>query len=320
MRALAIEFVLGLAIAACGGPSGPSSAPVPAATAPATPPATAGDLEVAVVNGHAIWGSCVAAQAQVIAAQAPAAGPDQLRRAALDQCVAFELLAQAAEARGLAAAPEVAPAARAAAVDRLVATEFEQRYRTPDDLKPAVDQVMQRNAWRMHILELRASTYARFDVPKGAPPDVDAKAHALADRLAAELAGQTGLFGVDLADAAKRIAAGSDVKLDVSDVRPTHQDDLVVPYSKALYGLPAIGRSSAATRTDWGWDVIVWTGGVEAKEHTREEIVGEMFPELRRRQFQLWVTQIVKQLGVHIEIDQAQVARLDTADAPGGSP
>ena len=319
MRCLGIVLVLGLAIAACGGSPGPAPAPAPALTTIATPRATADDLEVAVVNGHAVWGSCVAAQAQVIAAQAPAAhvpGPDQLRRAALDQCIAFELLAQAADARGRAAAPEVAPAARAAAVDRLVATDFEQRYRTPDDLAPAVDQLMQRNAWRMHILQLRASTYARFVVPKGAPPDVDARAHALADRLAAELADQTGLFGVDVTDAARRIAAGSDVKLDTADVRPTHQDDLVVPYARALYALPEIGRSSPATRTDWGWDVVVWTGGVEAAEHTREELVAEMFPELRRRQFRIWANQIMKQLGVHVEVDQAQLAALDAGEGP----
>jgi hypothetical protein len=305
---------LALVIAACGGSSGPA-APPPAPRVIATPPASADDLEVARVNGHPVWGSCVAAQAAVIAAGKPLP-PDPLRAAALDQCIAFELLAQAADARGLTAAPEVGPAARAAAVDRLIATEFEQRYHSPADLKPAVDAVMQRNAWRMHILQLRASSYARFVVAKGAPPDTDARAHALADRLAAELAGQTGLFGVDLSDAATRIAAGSDVKLDTADVRPMHHDDLVASYAKALYGLPEIGRSSPATRTDWGWDVIVWTGGVEAKERTRDDVVADLFPEIRRHQFQLWVTQIVKQLGVHIEIDQAQVAKLDTQEAP----
>jgi hypothetical protein len=283
----------------------------------ATPPLTAADLPVATVNGRTVWSSCVTAQAEAITAEAGAApAPEPLRRAALDQCIAFELLAQAAEARGLAAAPEVATAVRTAAVNRLVATDFEQRYRTPDDLKGPVDSVMKRNEWRMHIGQLRASTFARFLVPKEAPPEVDARAHALADKLAAELAGQTGLYGVHLSEAAARIAAGSDIKLDTSDVRPSPPDTLVAPYANALYAIPAIGQSSPAVRTQWGWDVVVWTGGIEAKERTRDEVVAEIFPELRRRQFQIWVTQLGKQLGLHIEVDQAAVAQLDTVSTP----
>jgi hypothetical protein len=293
-----------LAIAACGGSSGPAPAP-PAAAVIATPRLTDGDVEVARVNGRPVWSSCVATQA--------AAGADieGVRRDALDQCIAFELLAQAAEARGLAAAREVGDAVRAAAVNRLVETDFERRYRTPADLKQPIDIVMKRHEWRMHILELRASTFARFIVPTGAPPEVDAHAHALADRLAAELAGQSGLFNVHLTEAAQRLAAGTDIKLDTADVRPTHQDDLVEPYAKALYALPEIGRTSSPVRTQWGWDVVLWTGGVEAAEHSRDEIVAELFPEVRRQQFQLWVTQLGKQLGVRIEIDPATVAKLD---------
>jgi hypothetical protein len=309
--------VLALALAAsCSSPEPAAPPSIAAPAVIATPPASPDDLEVARVNGRAVWGSCVAAQAVAIARGSPGEAPDQLRAAGLDQCIAFELLAQTAEARGLAADPQVVPAIRAAAVDRLVATEFEQRYRTPADLEQAVDLVMQRNEWRMHILQLRASSYARFVVPKGAPPEVDAAAHALATQLAARLAGQTGLFGVNLKDAATQIAAGSSVVLETSEVRPMHQDDLVEPYSKALYGIPAVGQSAPPARTQWGWDVVVWTGGVEAVERTRDEVVAEVFPELRRRQFLVWVTQLGKQLGLHIEVDQAAVAKLDSAGPP----
>jgi len=175
---------------------------------------------------------------------------------------------------------------------------------------------MKRNEWRMHIVQLRGSTFARFLVPKDAPAELDARAHALADRLAAELAGQTGLYGVHLTDAARRIAAGGDIKLDTSDVKPMHRDDLVEPYARALYGISEIGRIAPAVRTEWGWDVVLWTGGIEPRERSRDELVAEMFPELRRRQFQLWVTQIARQLGVHIEVDQDTAAKLDTGDAP----
>ena len=311
----AMVAAVGLAIA-CGSSSPPPRA-APAVIA--TPPLTGDDVEVARVNGRPVWSSCVVVQARAITGAAQRVARD-LRVDALQQCIAFELLAQTAEARGVAQLPEVRDAVRSAAVNRLVETDFEQRYRTPDDLAAAVDTVMKRNEWRMHILELRASTFARFIVPDKAPAELDARARALADQLAAELAGQTGLYGVHLTEAARRIAAGSDVKLETADVKPTHRDDLVEPYARALYAIPEVGRIGPVVRTQWGWDVVLWTGGVEPRERTRDEVVGEMFPDLRRHQFQLWVTQLAKQLGVHVEVDQATAARLDTAEAPGDAP
>lgn len=305
MRALI--FML---LAACGG----SSAPVPTAAAPAvvaTPQLVAGDDAVAQVNGRTVWASCVTTQAAGLAGTLA-----ERRAAALDQCVAFELLAQAAEARGLAAAPEVTEATRSALVNRLVETDFEQRYRGPTDLQQAIDAVMAKNEWRLHVLELRASTFARFIVPEHAPGEVDAAAHALADKLAAELTGQAGLYNVHLTEAAARIDEGTNIKLDHADVRPTHHDELVDAYAKALYAIPAVGQTSQAFRTKWGWDVVLWTGGIEAKERTRDEVVVEMFPELRRRQFQIWAGQIAKKLGVHIEVNQATLEQLDSGDDP----
>jgi HPt (histidine-containing phosphotransfer) domain-containing protein len=309
--AIVVAVSLAAAVAACGGAAAP---PPPSVATPgigATPPRSPDDLAVATVNGHPVWASCVAAQAAAIAT------PElDRRRAALDRCIAFELLAQAADARGLAGAAEVVEVRRTAAVNRLVETEFEQRYRTPADLPQALELVVKRNEWRMHIVQLRASTFARFAVTNDAPPAIDAAAHALADQLAAELAGETGLFPSHLTDAARRIAATGAIKLETADVKPTHQDDLVTPYATALYAIPAVGQVSPAIRTQWGWDVVLWTGGVEPRERTRDDLAAEAFPEVRRRQFQLWVTQLVKRLGVHITIDQAAVAALDRSDAP----
>lgn len=290
--------------------SSPAPAPRAAPVVIATPALTAGDFAVATVNQHPVWASCVATQAAGLTGSEA-----DRRRAALAQCEAFELLAQEAEQRGLADAPEVREAARAAQVNRLVELDFEQRYQTPADLKRPIDLVMSKNEWRMHILELRASTYARFIVPDKAPADVDARAHALADRLAAELAGQTGLYNVHLTEAAQRLAQGSDIKIESLDVKPMHQDDLVDEYARALYGIPEVGQTSRAVRTKWGWDVVLWTGGVTAKERTRDEVVADLFPEIRRRQFQLWVTQISRSLGVKIDIDQANVAAMDSEDS-----
>jgi hypothetical protein len=313
--ALALALALAPGIAAGCGSSGSGAGPAPAAAAArvlATPPRTAGDAPIARVNGRTVWASCVVAQAPAIAA-----GSDGERRAAaLDQCIAFELLAQAAEARGLAAAPEVAQAVRGAEVNRLVETEFEQPHRRPADLAPQLDAVMSNSPWLLHMPELRDSTYARFVVPRGAPAAVEARARELADRLAAELAGQTGLFGVHLSDAARRIAQGSGAELDTTAFRPAARDQLVDAYAAALFAIPEIGRASPAFRTPWGWDVVVWTGGSPARERSRDEVAAELFPELRRRQFQRWVTQLARQRGIAIRIEQGELARLD---AEGGS-
>jgi len=313
-RALVSAPALAAAIAAggcrsSGSGAGPSTA---APSAIATPALTADDAPVAQVNGRTVWASCVAAQARAIAA-----GSDAERRtAAREQCIAFELLAQAAEARGAATAPEVADATRRAEVNRLVETEFERRYRTPADLGPMLDQVTKAAAAGMHVPEQRSSTFARFVVPKDAPADVDARAHMLAERLAGELRGQTGLFGVHLIEAAQRIAADTGIQLDTADFRPARRDDLVDAYAAALYGIADVGRSSPAFRSPWGWDVVLWTGGVAAQERSRDAVIAELFPELRRRQFLRWVNQVGKQLGVHIDVHDAAVARLDTETVP----
>ena len=302
------------AAAGCGS-SGSGAGPAPAPAAPsaiATPPRTPDDAPVARVNGRTVWASCVAVQAGAIAA-----GSDRERRAAaLEQCIAFELLAQAADARGLAAAPEVVEAARSAEVNRLVETEFEQRTRGPADLAPQLDAVLNASPWLLRVPELRDSTYARFVVPKDAPAAVEARAHALADQLAAALADQTGLFGVHLSDAARRIAQGSGAQLETLEFRPASREQLEGAYAAALFAIPEIGRASPAFRTPWGWDVVVWTGGSPARTRSRDDAAAELFPELRRRQFQRWVTQLARQRGIAIKIEQGELTRLD---AEGGS-
>lgn len=296
--------VLILLVAACGDASPPTTRPAGAAISLVAPRANEADVIVAEVDGRPVWGSCVSTQA---ARGAPT------REAALAECVDFELLAQAAEKRGLAADPEAVEAMRTAMVSQLVAKEFEDRYQQPTDLGARLDKVLAENAWRMHRPELRASTYVRIDVPEKASPDVDARARALAETIAAALATESGLMGSHVVAIADRLAAGTGFTVAHEDVSPSVRTSLEPGYAGALFTIPEVGKTSGPVRTPWGWDVILWSGGLTALERTREDLAAEIFPDLRRSMFTVWVNQIVKDLGVKIAIDPQQVARLDEA-------
>ena len=286
--------------AACGGGSSPSEEVPQQRTVTSisaiAPREGTDDLEVAQVNGRPVWGSCVSAQMSRGA---------KTRAAALDECIQFELMAQVAEQRGLAGDPTVIEATRRELVSREIAVDFEAKTEKPADLGERMTKWLTQNAWRMHRPDLRASSYARVNVPKDASPEVEATAKALAVNIAAELAGQAGLFPAELGATAERLGKGTGLPLDIQDVKASARSSLDGPYADALYAVPEVGRITGPVRTHWGWDVILWNGGLPPKESTQEEIAAEVFPELRRAAFQYWVNDLVKQLGLKIEVDTA---------------
>jgi len=297
--------------AACGGASSPPES-ASAAISLIAPGAGADDLVVATINGRPVWGSCVATQA---------ARGKLDRAAALQQCIAFELLAQTAEARGLDRDSEVVDAARTAMVSQLVGKAFDDVYKTPSDLGDQFQKIVEKNKWRMHRPEYRASTFVRVVVPDGSPPAVDDAAHALADKIAAALADKTGLFGIDLVETAQRIARDNNGHVDYSDYPPTDPYRLNKAYGDALYAIPEVGRISPVTRTKWGWDIVLWTGGITKRDITRDELADEMFPDIRRSYFNVWVGEIAHDRGIVIKTDEAAIGKLaeDAPDAGAGS-
>ena len=300
--------VLALVCACGGGPSGSPPGPTTPQISLIAPPAAADDVVVAQVNGRPVWGSCVAAQARRGAGS---------RQAALEQCIAFELLAQTAEHRGEATDREVIEATRTAMVSQLIATQFEDKYQTPADLGHRFDAMIDKNLWRMHRPELRGSAYARLVIAKDAPAEAEQHAHAVADAIYAALANESGLLGAHLADTAKQLAARDHVPacenaittncLMVSDVPTNAHDAFEKPYADALFAIPEIGRVSPPVRTSRGWDVIVWTDALPPKESTRDELAAEAFPELRRTLFATWVNDLIKSGGHTIAVDPGQL-------------
>ncbi|MBA3451471.1 MAG: hypothetical protein H0T42_00075 [Deltaproteobacteria bacterium] len=298
-----LTSVIVVAVSACGG----SPSTEPASTGPAAsiiaPRASEADLVVAQVDGRPVWGSCVSEQA---------ARGARDRAEALEQCIAFELLAQAAEKRGLAADASVAESARTAMVSELIEAEFEARYQTPQALGATLDAVLNKNAWRMHRPDLRASAYVRAVVPPSSGPEIEARAKQLADAIATELAGESGLFLAHVRAAADRLAKDTGIEIHSEAVPQTQKTGAYeLPYLEALFSIPEIGRVSKPARTKRGWDVVLWSDGLPPKESTREELAQEVFPDLRRAQFTVWINQLIKTSGTKIELDQDTVSRLD---------
>ncbi len=297
-----------ITLAGCGG--SPATPPVDEVPVVLTAPAAGSDdFVVASVNGRPVWSSCITAQAAVADGEVA-----QRRDRALHECVDFELLAQAAEARGLARDPSVATAHHTELVSRLIARDFEDVYKTPADLKGAFDAVIAQNAALQHQPEFRASAYVRVKIPDHPSPEVDAQAHALADRIAAAVADRTGLFAVDLFAVGDAFAKDSALPILHADTNFSAAARLVPSYGAALFALPEVGRTSAAVRVvvpnhpeDGGYEVILWTDVVPAKDLTHEQLVTELFPEARRRYFTRWVDQIARDLHVEVTLDLTQL-------------
>ena len=215
--------------------------------------------------------------------------------------VAFELLAQEAARRGLGTAPEVAEARTRAAVSALVEQEVERKIQTPADLPDSLTRrLLERNRWRLHRVEYRASFFVRFPVAKGEPREgpADRAARANAERVAQALAGERGLFAHHVRQRARELIGAA--TMEDGTVELSDPPRLVPAYSDALFALPELGRTSGAVRTDWGWDIILWTGVLPARDITPDELALELFPELRQMYFVAWSRSIGKSTKVEV--------------------
>jgi hypothetical protein len=286
-----------IVLAACGS----QTTPVPSPTGPAAAmqeKAAPDDVVVAMVNGKPVYGSCVTAQS----ARAKS------RQDALDQCVAFELMAQEADARGIASDHEVAAATRTALVNQLVALDYEDKYTKPADFGATWNQLYAKNKIRYDHPEYRGSAYVRIDLPEGA---VDENAHAIINEVAAALKDEKGLLPPQFKDLAERVA-GARAKLSYAIVPPyTHISTLELTYADALFAIPEVGRTSPPVRTSWGWDVVLFFDVIPEEHPPQDKIVAEMLPEVKRAFFPTWTNQVIQRLGVKIEVVEKNLPLLE---------
>lgn len=289
-------WVIMLAAAACG--SG-AEAPRPPSKPPAAfePTPAAGDVVVARVNGRPVWGACVRGQA------AHAAD----KQAALQQCIDFELLAQAAER--FATDPDVVLATHTAMVSQLVGVDYEDAYQHPEDFGGNWQRLVGQNLFRVRHEEYRASAYVRVPVGSGAPPAADAAAHAVAQRVADGLAAATGIVGPELYDLAQPLAGAT--RLDHQIVDAMRVGALDPPYAQALFAIPDIGRTAGPVRTKWGWDVIAYIDDVPAASPSDADVTAQLLPDVKRGFFSLWVERIRRSLGLNVQYFEANIAQLE---------
>jgi hypothetical protein len=301
------------ALAACG--HGSSTPPEPVRHEPPTTseaqPAGADDLVVARVDGRPVYGSCVAAQARAL-------GLDV--RAALDQCVRFELLAGAAEAGGYRNDPEVAETWRREMVRALIEKDL-GAIQSIDELPPElVRPMLERAAAQIHRPEIRIAHYTRATVPKktpeGAPEDLAAKA--VADRIYAELSTRDGILPDELHETGTRLGAGTGVT--IANSRETYAAAAFdVPTIKkanpafrdALFAIPSLGHVSPPTRTAWGWDIVLWWDVWPPTDQS-----AQFFTTVRERYFAIWAKKIASAAGVTPAINETLLVEISKGEAP----
>jgi hypothetical protein len=274
--------------------------------------ASAGDSVVAHVEGRPVMASCVAAQA---------AHDHVSADAALAQCIDFELLARAAERAGKATDHEVVLATKTALASRAVELGYEDVFAKPSDFGSAWAKATDRTSkqsplWQFEHDEYRASTYVRIPVPDGASADVDAAAHALADRIADAVKEERGMYGADFVARAKQITPLEGCTREATkpcwqDVTPYREIALDNGYAAALFKLPEVGRASRAVRSKWGWDVIVLTDIVPAATPSEAELEADLLPIVRRGYFVNWVASLAHAMSIHVDVAPDTDARLE---------
>jgi len=313
--------VLALALAGCRG-TPPAAPPAPTALGAELidPGAGSGDVIVATVDGRPVWGSCVTGHVH-----ARGVSVDQ----ALNDCVELELLAAEAVKRGLAARGDTQRELRAALVDGYVGKEFEDKFTTPAQLPAGlVESSVRHNAYELDRPEERTVVYARAkygaDMKAPAPPEgspTDLEAHAFADEIYAQVATATDLFPEDLFAAARRIAGTRRFHLGDKPFTTPREGYAARAFAEATFAIPAIGQVSPPTRTKWGWDVILLIDIHPPHKRTREELVAEMFPGLRRGYFdQVWTAELEKHHAITEDPDQLAEPGEEPVDDPAADP
>lgn len=252
------------------------------------------DIVVAQVNDVPIWRSCVAH-----------IGGDV--KQALNECIGFELLSQAAAGR--TADPRQTRAGKAILANAMMDI-YDQRITAATHLPASTVERVIKDERQLHPRnfahpEIRYSYYVRVRVPKLAVPGgpEDSAAKALADRIFGVLSKRRGWFGREFLEAGIA-AAGTDHGLTVdapsSIAYGSRYGSLVESYASAMFAIPEVGSISPPTKviladrgrnaTDYnGWDIILLADVMPENTISEAQTAESVFPAARRAYFPEWM-------------------------------
>jgi hypothetical protein len=302
------------------GCDGTTTPPISPAAGPVEE-ATTGRVVVAEVNGHPVFIDCVEARAR-----ANALSPQQ----ALEECIDFELLAQAAEAGGYAAHPAARETRRRESARALIDQVFEREHQDPADIPRAALETL----WarppvhtRFNHPEYRFVYFARAQfAAKHADADKDARARAAMDELFRRARGKTLDSRFDFFELAEQIASEYPDASVLIERRPynTPLKGRANPaFAEAAFAIPERGKVSPPTRTPWGWDVIYLAKIEPLARATLDEVEAEIreiaFAGWRRQQFLTWSNALMNQHDISIDARLVEQLAREGELAEGGA-
>jgi len=239
-----------------------------------------GRAAVATVNGVPIYEDCVKMQAAALGIDA---------RAALEQCVEFALLAQAAAPR-YANDRDVREARRREAVRALLRKDFEPSSDDPSDIP---EPWVRDNLWSNRKIkigydhpEYRVATFALAKFKPIGPKRILTPAHDAEMRKLAEEwdAALPRMVDLDTFQTITKKVAG-DRPFDFVDAYNTPlRGRSVNEFADGLFSLEKIGQRTGVVRSDYGYFIIVLREILPAKHLTLEEAL----PDLREKIYDQW--------------------------------
>lgn len=270
----------------------------PSSPAVALEASAGGGAVVAEVNGRPIYSDCVATQARA---------HDLDRPHALDECIDFELLAQAAARRGYAHRPAVLDVRKTEMVRAFIEHDFSPRSRTPAQvpagrvqaawhkIKPRFDHP----EYRL-VRALRAPIKAH--TPAGAPQARAARA--LAFEIYDKLAREDDLTAKAFRQRASAIAGGRKLLDDGQLVVSRRGGQFPPALARAVFALSQTGMVAQPTRGPHGWEINLLIKIIPAKHEPlarfEPKLRDELYRALGRRDFLAWVKKLSKRYPIQV--------------------
>ena len=233
--------------------------------------------------------------------------------AALERCIAIELLAREAQRRGLGRDPEVVWAGRREAVRALLDQQIVAPMPSLEGTARSVlEDAYERYRDKIFAPERRRifHLFAPFPEVRERPgSDADKRARAFADELYAAVAGRRGLTEDELLRVAREVAGErplgpvnkntGEFKREVFKVF-RDQPDLPRGFSHAAMDIPEPGMVSPPARSDYGWHLILYLDGEPARYANVDQAAEYLFQAVRSERYWNFTGALMKAADVRV--------------------